>query len=136
MNKFDINNFVIDKVVSFRFCRKCPSCNEEYELIRDEYNVLTDPHFCHYCNYDFHKHKYAKALEKLKETECQLRYDLISADNCGIRLHPQEQMKHLGYKLIDSIPQSISDCWWFTVDKLIEPLPEYLQKMKYTIGES
>ena len=139
MNKFDVNDFVVDKITSFRFCWRCPSCNEEYELIKDEHNVLTDPHFCPHCNYDLHKYRYEEALKKQKEIECnehcQLRYDLIGADECGVRIHPQEQMKYLGYKLIDSIPQSIADCWWFTVDRFIEPLPEYLHKIKYTIGE-
>lgn len=139
MKKFDVNNFAVDKVVSFRFCWRCPSCDGEYELVENERNILSAPHFCPHCNFDMHKHKQEKALKRQKEIECneycQLRYDLIGAYECGVKLHPQEQMKLLGYKLIDSIPQSIADCWWFTVDRFIEPLPEYLHKMKYTIGE-
>ena len=139
MNKFDINNFAVDKVVSFTLCGICPSCDAGYDLIKDEHNVLTTPHFCPYCHYDLHKYRNEKALKRQKEIEnnkyCQLYYDVIGAYECGVKLHPQEQMKKLGYELIDSIPQMIADCWWFTVDRFIEPLPEYLSKMKYTIGE-
>lgn len=35
----------------------------------------------------------------------QLSYDLITAGmECDIHEHPQEQMKKLGYKIIDAIP--------------------------------
>lgn len=74
--------------------------------------------------------------ETLNNQYCQLSYDLITAGmECDIHEHPQEQMKKLGYTIIDAIPQSIADCWWFTVDKFIEPLPPYLRKIKYNIGE-
>lgn len=56
-----------------------------------------------------------------------LRYDLIGADMCGVKGHPQEVMYQLGYECTDSEPVPIADCWLFTVDEVIEPLPEYLQ---------
>ena len=141
MNQLDRNNLVVDKIVSLRFYGICPYCNGEYEAVEDENDrhLLTSPHFCPHCNFDIHKHRQEKAIKRQQEIEnnkyCQLYYDVIGADECGVKLHPQEQMKKLGYELIDSIPHMIADCWWFTVDRFIEPLPEYLSKMKYTIGE-
>ena len=62
----------------------------------------------------------------------QLHYDIWTADlKCGVNEHPQKQMKNLGYKVIGSVPQSIADCWCFTVEEFIEPLPPYLKKMSY-----
>lgn len=58
----------------------------------------------------------------------QLRYWLQSAVG---RLHPIKQMEALGYKIIASVPQSIADQWWFTVEEIIEPLPPYLERMEY-----
>ena len=135
----DRNNFVVDKVVTFRICGSCPSCKSGYDFVKDESGMLTGPDICPHCGFDIHKYEQEEALKRQKEIECnehcQLRYDVIGAYYCGVKLHPQEQMESLGYKLIDSIPQSIADCWWFTVDRFIEPLPEYLHKIKYTIGQ-
>lgn len=61
----------------------------------------------------------------------QLRYDIRLAGNLGIHEHPQKQMQKLGYKVIDCVPQSLYDCWWFTVESIIEPLPEYLTEISY-----
>lgn len=61
----------------------------------------------------------------------QLFYDLITADDMGIHKHPQEQMKILGYEVLDAVPQSLYDGWWFTVKEFIEPLPKYLSKITY-----
>ena len=62
----------------------------------------------------------------------QLKYNIMTAVlDCGINDHPQTQMKKLGYKVLGSVPQSIADCWWFTVEDYIEPLPPYLTKMNY-----
>lgn len=61
----------------------------------------------------------------------QLRYDLRGASEAGVKGHPQKVMKELGYKVIDCVPQSVSDSWWFTVEEFIEPLPCYLTKMEY-----
>ena len=62
----------------------------------------------------------------------QLRYCLTTASlDCGIDTHPQLQMKKLGYNVIDCLPKTSSDCWWFTVEDFIEPLPPYLSKMNY-----
>lgn len=61
----------------------------------------------------------------------QLCYRLREADDCGVTEHPLTQMRELGYKIIASVPQSIYDSWWFTVEEFIEPLPPYLTKMSY-----
>ena len=75
----------------------------------------------------------SKVLRGSKMAEYkQLHYDIWTADlKCGVNEHPQKQMKNLGYKVIGSVPQSIADCWWFTVEEFIEPLPPYLKKMSY-----
>ena len=46
MNKFDINNFVIDKVYTTTFCYECPSCHNGCEFIEDESGFLTSPDVC------------------------------------------------------------------------------------------
>lgn len=58
-----------------------------------------------------------------------LRYDLIGATiKHNIKKHPQLQMVEvLGYGVIASIPCPIADCWIFTVEEIIEPLPGYLE---------
>ena len=61
----------------------------------------------------------------------QLCYDMITAYSLGIQDHPIQQMKNLGYKIIAGVPQTIGDCWWFTVQDVIYPLPKYLSKMQY-----
>lgn len=65
----------------------------------------------------------------------QLKYWMMDADGCGIKLHPVKKMEVLGYKIIHAVPQTIGDQWWFTVDRLIELLPEYLEKMKYDMKD-
>lgn len=72
-----------------------------------------------------------KKNSKKKKEYYQLRYDLRTAFECGVHAHPQIQMQSLGYKLLGSVPQSIADCWWFTVDKIRYPLPDYLTEMEY-----
>lgn len=57
------------------------------------------------------------------------RYDLIQAYEEGVRLHPQDQMKKLGYKIIKSEPVPIGDCWWFRVKNRFGIKPKYLSKM-------
>lgn len=58
------------------------------------------------------------------------KYDLIGADiDCGIKEHPQVQMKKLGVKVIKSEPVPIADCWWFRTETEINPLPKYLREM-------
>jgi len=61
----------------------------------------------------------------------QVKYDMITAFNEGVREHPQKQMEKLGYKVIASIAQSLYDCWGFTVEDYIEPMPKYLKKFEY-----
>ena len=65
----------------------------------------------------------------------QLKYDVMMAGlMCGVNKHPQKQMKELGYNVIGSVPQTISDSWWFTVEEYIEPLPKYLSKFEYNFN--
>lgn len=61
----------------------------------------------------------------------QVRFDMYSAYNMGVSGHPQQVMKDLGYTVLAGVAQSICDQWWFTVDKIIEPLPPYLSEMEY-----
>lgn len=61
----------------------------------------------------------------------QLHYDVIDAFNEGITDLPIKQMLKLGYHLIGSVPQSLGDCWWFTVEEKIEPSPSYLREIHY-----
>ena len=65
----------------------------------------------------------------------QLRYWLQSADELGIHEHPIKQMEKLGYKILHGVPQTIGDQWWFTVDRRIDPLPEYLEVMEYDLKD-
>ena len=65
----------------------------------------------------------------------QLKYDMWSADvQYKVQGHPQEVMKNLGFKLINSVPQSIADCWWFTVEDFDFELPPYLSEIKYNLN--
>lgn len=45
-------------------------------------------------------------------------------------VHPVAKMQELGFNIIEAIPQTIADQWWFTVETLVEPLPSYLEVMK------
>lgn len=132
-------SYKITEITSLRFYSKCPSCGEEYELVDQQGTGCYDvPSNCPHCGLDLVKLKQEEKARRKKEIEenrlCQLRYDVIGAGDCGVKLHPQEQMWALGYTLIDSVPLCISDCWLFTVDSFIEPLPPYLDKAKYNIG--
>ena len=57
------------------------------------------------------------------------RYDVIGAYMKGIKDHPQEQMKKLGYEVIKSEPVIIADCWWFRVKNKFRIKPSYLRDM-------
>lgn len=61
----------------------------------------------------------------------QVRYCLWGACKCEVRKHPQQDMRDLGFNVIAGVAQSVGDQWWFTVEKLIEPLPEYITPMEY-----
>ena len=61
----------------------------------------------------------------------QLIYKMYTAYDCGVNEHPQVQMEKLGYKVLAAVAQSMGDCWWFTVEDYIEPLPKYLEKFEY-----
>ncbi|GAA6313814.1 hypothetical protein F290043J8_18400 [Mediterraneibacter gnavus] len=58
------------------------------------------------------------------------RYDIICADMiCGVKEHPQKQMKKLGFNIVESEPIPIADCWIFGVNNDIENVPEYLAEV-------
>lgn len=58
------------------------------------------------------------------------RYCLVTADlDFSIKNHPQEQMKKLGFNVIQSEPVPIADCWWFRTENSIKPLPDYITEM-------
>lgn len=58
-----------------------------------------------------------------------LNYNIITADICGIKEHPQDYMnKH--FKVIHYVPKLITDCWWFCVEDYdYFELPEFLHEM-------
>lgn len=62
-----------------------------------------------------------------------LKYDLQDADRSGVMQHPQLQMKELGYKVTAMEGAPIGGCVFFEVDKIIFPLPEYLEISDYVI---
>ena len=64
----------------------------------------------------------------------QLCYDVWSSQvTYGVKEHPQKHMKDLGFTLIHSVPQSVADCWWFTVEDFDFDLPPYLSPMTYNL---
>jgi hypothetical protein len=70
---------------------------------------------------------YDKHFSKLTKIDViQVRYDMIGVFQAGIKMHPQEHMKQMGYKLLGSEPIPIGDCWIFDVESIIEPLSEFL----------
>ena len=65
----------------------------------------------------------------------QLYYDMYSAQvNYGVKKHPQADMRDLGFKLINSVAQSVADAWWFTVEDFDFELPGYLKPMEYNLN--
>lgn len=65
----------------------------------------------------------------------QLCYDMWSAMvSHNVTEHPQIQMKNLGFQVIHSVPQSIADCWWFTVEDFDFSMPPYLREMEYNLN--
>lgn len=57
------------------------------------------------------------------------RYDISEAFEAGVHVHPQLQIKNLGYEVIKSEPVSIAECWLFRVNNEIEETPDYLYEM-------
>ena len=64
----------------------------------------------------------------------KLKYDYVAAGPIG---HAQEVMKKIakmyGFEIIDSEPQSLGDCWFFTVETKADHiglLPCYLTMME------
>lgn len=49
-------------------------------------------------------------------------------NECGNAL---DVMQRLGFKIIASVPQSMTDCIWFTVEDYIDDMPYYINKMQY-----
>ena len=59
-----------------------------------------------------------------------LSYNVLTADDCGIKEHPQDYMNKY-FKVIHSVPQSIADCWWFYIeDYECSELSKFLHEMK------
>lgn len=56
-------------------------------------------------------------------------YYVLTADDCGVKVHPQVQMKNLGCEVIDCEPFSIGDCWVFRVKNELHDIPEYLTEL-------
>lgn len=54
--------------------------------------------------------------------------DLAFTDNHYANLHPQTVMKELGLTYVHSVPQSISDQWWFFgVEGDLSNLPKFIE---------
>lgn len=62
-----------------------------------------------------------------------IRYDLRTANDNGVTVHPQKQMKLLGYNVMAFEGFPIADCVFMGVDKIIEPLPPYLELSDHKI---
>ena len=60
----------------------------------------------------------------------KLWYSLIEAQICGVFEHPQKQMEKLGFNILKSEPVPMLDGWKFVVEKIIYPLPIYLERTK------
>ena len=56
-----------------------------------------------------------------------IRYDMNypMTDNTFVPVHPQLQLKKDGMKELRSEPVTIADCWFFEVEELVDPLPEW-----------
>lgn len=62
------------------------------------------------------------------------RYDVLDAGiGYHIKKHPQEDMRSLGFVLLNSEPCSIADCWFFEVDdedsNYPKQIPGYLKEI-------
>lgn len=67
-----------------------------------------------------------------KET-ITIRYDWITAYQCGISMHPQINMKNLGCKVFAYEDIGIADCSFIEIDKLPNPLPKYIKLSNFKI---
>ena len=56
-----------------------------------------------------------------------IRYSLNGAYNSGINLYPMDDMKKMGVKVLSFEGVPIGDCCIMEVDKLPEPLPDYIE---------
>lgn len=133
------DDLVITEILDWNFFYRCPSCGGECDAVEISEGIYGEPDICPCCGSDIRSYRAKEQQELIIHIEenprCQLHYSVLEANACGVSKHPQEQMEALGYRLIDSVPQPIADCWWFTVDKFIEPLPPYLMKMRYEVGD-
>lgn len=75
-----------------------------------------------------------KVKYKMPDGARQVRYNCMTADYAGIKVHPETQMRKLGFKLIAAVPQSLCDEWWFTVEDNSIELPEYIREADYDFG--
>ncbi len=71
------------------------------------------------------------ALERKRGKLMHIRYDYLTAHDCGVKEHAQACMKKLGIAYTHSTPQSLGDQFWFWNCKNVhEPLPKYLTELK------
>lgn len=61
----------------------------------------------------------------------QVCYSIETAENCGEKRNPYEVMKSLGFKIVASVPQTLYNTVWFTVEDYVENPPEFITKMWY-----
>ena len=72
------------------------------------------------------------AINPDNENQAHVFFDMITAFNEGETRHPQKVMKELsekiGFKVLDSVPQSMFDGWSFWIEyKSIPSLPNYFR---------
>ena len=64
----------------------------------------------------------------------QLYYDMIGCWEAGASGHPQQVMKDLGFQVIHAVPQTLGNCWWFTVEDYDFELPPYIKEFSYPLN--
>lgn len=87
------------KITEFKFMYNCPSCGNGCEFIKTSEGICRTQAVCPHCGFDmraYEKEQEQKRTQYIEENpHCQLRYDILTADECEIKKHPQEQMLEL-----------------------------------------
>lgn len=63
-----------------------------------------------------------------------VRYDVLGAMFSNVVLHPQDDMKQLGFTVVRSEPVPIADCWIFRVEDYDFPIPDYIKEIYGTFS--
>lgn len=62
-----------------------------------------------------------------------IRYNVTGASKSGVTLHPQEDAKRLGMKVLAFEGVPIADCVFMEVENLPEQLPPYIEVSDFKI---